>query len=612
MTNVFLVGYTKVAEGLAKKLGKQYVKHTAVKKGLADAVVEVEGEIDLTTLKEYGGPVVYVAGCEVNVTYEQTYDVKVMRWEGEGDASVEDRVAKRLSFSRWFRSTRGAGGEGHDFLSVVRKGIAADGGLFMPQSIPSFTSSDFEYLSGLSYVNTAQHVLESFIQYSPGLTISPQELKELIAKAYSPERWEASSVCPITNVEDNVHVLELFHGPTAAFKDFALQLFPKFFTKSVTNEKSQYVILAATSGDTGVAAISGFMQEQGIAVMVLYPKDGVSAVQKAQMLACEGGNVRVLGVDADFDFCQTSVKQIFNDGEYKATLLKGANSVLSSANSINWGRLLPQIVYYIYGYCQLLGKKVIKVGDKVDVVVPTGNFGNILSAYFAKAAGLPVRRFVCASNENNVLTDFITTGVYDTRSRGLKLTASPSIDILKSSNVERFLFLLCDGDTEVVKGLMADLDSKGFFELPQELFAKLQEDFTAGFCTEAECLATIKAVQEGNSYLLDTHTAVAYKVMNDYKKKTDVIPILLASTASFAKFPDAVKEGLDGKTAPSLGTYDVTAVYENLTKRTSAKVPRALSAAVNAPKPPTPPRTCDKSLETLKLELMQFCTELNN
>eukprot|EP01059_Diplonema_ambulator_P015393 TRINITY_DN26509_c0_g1_i1.p1 TRINITY_DN26509_c0_g1~~TRINITY_DN26509_c0_g1_i1.p1 ORF type:complete len:622 (+),score=171.21 TRINITY_DN26509_c0_g1_i1:38-1867(+) len=607
MTNVFVIGYTKVAASLAEKLGK---KHTTSADGAADAVVEVSGDADLEALRGHG-LVLHVA-ANGDAAFEEHYDMRVMKWDNEEDSVLVDRIVHRLNASKYFTSTRGAGGEGFDFLTVVRSGIASDGGLFMPQSLPTFTTTDFAYLAKQSYVATAQHVLEAFIQYQPGdATVTPQTLKELINKAYSTERWETPSICPVVNVESNVHVLELFHGPTAAFKDFALQLFPKFFTKSVAKEQAQYVILAATSGDTGVAAISGFMQEQGIAVLVLYPKGGVSAVQKAQMLACEGGNVRVLGVDADFDFCQTTVKMIFNDVEYKAELLKDANAVLSSANSINWGRLLPQIVYYIYGYSQLLGKNVIQEKDEVDVIVPTGNFGNILSAYIAKAAGLPVRRFICASNENNVLTDFITSGVYDIRERGLKLTASPSIDILKSSNVERFLFLLSEGDSGVVANLMSDLDTKGYFELPKDLLARLQRDFTAGFCTEAECLATIKSVQDRHNYLLDTHTAVAYKVMCDYKAKVGAeVPILLASTASFAKFPDAVKEGLDGKTAPSLAPYDVHAVYKDLLERTSATVPRALSAAVNAPPRDAPPRECEKSLDTVKALLKEFCLEL--
>ena len=560
------------------------------------------------------------------------YDQRVLLFKDEDEAVAAERLVARLTASPWFTSTRGAGGDGYDFLHVVKSGISPDGGLYMPQALPSFALRELQFLQNLPYAEAATYVLESFLPHLNGTrSVSPQELKKLVQKAYSTERWEAQEgqVCPVKTVgagNDAAHIVELYHGPTAAFKDFALQLFPKFFTKSIARSASQYVILAATSGDTGVAAINGFMQESGIAILVLYPKNGVSAVQKKQMLACDGGNVRVVGVDADFDFCQTTVKKIFNNVQYKETLKQSNNAVLSSANSINWGRLLPQIVYYIHAYARLIKQGVIKVGDEVDVCVPTGNFGNILSAYVAKKCGLPFRRFVCASNVNNVLTDFIQTGKYTTHNRSLTLTASPSIDILKSSNVERFLYILSGRDDAFVAKCMSDLDSKGEFEVTPAVKAAMDADFASGCCTEAECLETIKDVQDKHDYLLDTHTACGYKVLVDYKKSlrekgVKEVPVLLAATASFAKFPDAVKEvcrmfylpptnqstqGLDGAAAPSLKPYDVKEVYANLAGRVSTKVPAALAKVVAADTDMTDLHVCEKS-EDKVMSMLSVC-----
>eukprot|EP01060_Flectonema_neradi_P040619 TRINITY_DN9345_c0_g1_i1.p1 TRINITY_DN9345_c0_g1~~TRINITY_DN9345_c0_g1_i1.p1 ORF type:complete len:603 (+),score=119.50 TRINITY_DN9345_c0_g1_i1:134-1942(+) len=568
--------------------------------------------------KEYtanGGVCVFVEKEGTRASIE--YDVRLKSAKNESDDTTAERIKAALSQSKWFRSTRGNGGDNTDFLKAVRSGLAQDGGLFLPESIPSFSADDFKLLSGQSYRECAQYVLESFNATS---SLKPSRLRELISRSYSTERWDDDDICVIktpSGEDPTIHVMELWHGPTAAFKDFALQLFPKFFSESIAGEGSQYVILAATSGDTGVAAISGFMQEEGIAVLVLYPKDGVSEVQRQQMLSCDGGNVRVLGVDADFDFCQSTVKKIFTDTDFKSSLHADHNATLSSANSINWGRLLPQIVYYIYSYGHLISLGQVDPHSETpekrefDVVVPTGNFGNILSAYYAKLAGLPIRKLVCASNVNNVLTDFIDKGVYDIRDKGLQQTSSPSIDILKSSNVERLLFLLSGGDAEEVSRMMKLLDTEGHFTVSPGILAELKKSFSSGFCTEKECLSTIKTVQETNNYLLDTHTAVAYKVMKDYiNTRESAVPIVLASTASFAKFPDAVQEGLQGKESATLQPYDVIATYDALKESTSASVPRALARIFQSGKTTPPPRTCEKSHDAILKELTGFCAEL--
>eukprot|EP00755_Sulcionema_specki_P020638 Sspe_Gene.12654::Locus_4323_Transcript_1_1_Confidence_1.000_Length_2067::g.12654::m.12654 len=650
MSNIFLLlpseAYRGVGDELAKRLGKKLVcgeaeakkKHPSDAKAQADELAHLEVSNTVVTvpesfafnqemmaaLKSNGGPVVYLDVHEPSPSEsrkrdmeacEAVYDIRLWVWRsGDSNESIAGRVIDSVSQTPWFASTRGKGGPGNGFLHVVRKGLSSDGGLFVPNSIPNFTPADLERLSeSTRYTELALRVLEHLIPFAPHTrSVTPQELKNLIVKAYSRRLWDSDEVCPVTDL-GGMHMLELHHGPTAAFKDFALQLFPKFFSKAVAGVTDQYVILAATSGDTGVAAIRGFMEE-GIPVMVLYPKDGVSAVQKAQMLACEAEchTIRVLGVDADFDLCQTTVKKMFNDQEYCHRLLSSTSCRLSSANSINWGRLMPQIVYYFWGYMRLVHRDTIKVGDLVDIAVPTGNFGNILSAYFAKKMGLPVRRFVCASNVNNVLTDFINTGVYDISQRSLTLTASPSIDILRSSNVERFLYLLSDGKAETVKGLMADLDAKQSFKLPDDMMSRLRHDFTAGYCTEAECLASIRRVQKEYGVLIDTHTAVGYKVATDYLSSVDSkIPLLLASTASYAKFPDAVLEGLEGKSAPTLQMgYDIQETYEAIQKHApQAKVPRALAEAVSKKLGHTP-RTSTASFDEICKQLEDFCNEL--
>jgi threonine synthase len=467
--------------------------------------------------------------------YEDYHDLRVHVLEGECPKTIAKKVAKNLESNKKFVSTRGFVDEEFSFLDVVKEGLAPDGGLFVPQEIPSFLIGEISRLQNQSYAHRAKKILEKFALGG----ISPQKINDLVERSYEP--FHHASVAPLKKLKKNEYILELFHGPTASFKDMALQLTPKFFTeanKSSGENPGKFCILAATSGDTGIAAIEGFKKEPNMKVVVLFPKGGVSKIQQAQMLSAEGENVKVLEVDGDFDFCQSTVKEIFSDQKLKKDLLEKSNTRLSAANSMNWGRLLPQVIYYFSAYADLLDKKVIKLGNEIDVTVPCGNFGNILGAYIAKEMGLPIRKFIAASNENNVLTQFITTGEYDLREKTLKLTNSPSIDILKSSNVERFLYFMSDGDAKLVKQCFEDLNTKKYFKIPENILEKIQKNFAAGFTTEEETGETIKTVLQETGELLDTHTAVAVKVAREFEEEN--IPMIIASTAYFAKFAPAI------------------------------------------------------------------------
>lgn len=442
------------------------------------------------------------------------------------------------------------------FLSVVRDGLANDGGLYLPIQLSGVAPSQLEFLAtapALSYQDVAQLVLEKLVDPSQ---LPPGVLQNFIAEAYQPSRWVNSEVCPLTPLHlgaatERVQLLELYHGPTAAFKDFALQLFPYMFGLS-TNGLGKYMILAATSGDTGVAAIVGFLNSSPeTRVMVLYPNHGVSPVQKVQMQSCDDGDhVRVFGVDSDFDFCQTTVKDIFQDEDVQAELLTKYGLTLSSANSINFGRLIPQVVYYFYAYRSLLSNGSLSAfGEPFDVCVPSGNFGNLLSCYIAKKMGLPVRKLILASNVNDVLFEFINTGVYDISKRSLTVTASPSIDILKASNVERFLYFLTNGNAAMVRQYMSDLNEKKRFELDPEVFAEVKASFWAMRCDESQCADTIHGVFEASQKkrVLDPHTAVGVFAAQAYVEQcpdANKLPLVVASTAHWAKFPEPVLRAL--------------------------------------------------------------------
>ncbi|MBE6729268.1 MAG: threonine synthase [Ruminococcaceae bacterium] len=413
---------------------------------------------------------------------------------------------------------------------AVVKGIADDGGLYM---LSDFSKLNFDYKSvlNLTAMETAEKILGALLD-----DFSAGQMKNMVEKAYK-GRFETDELTPTVKV-GNDFVLELFRGPTSAFKDVALSMLPRLMTegRKMLSKENDTVILTATSGDTGKAALEGFHDVEGIKIIVFYPDGGVSAVQKAQMVTQEGSNVCVCAVKGNFDDAQTGVKNAF-----AAFKKSGITSVqLSSANSINIGRLVPQVVYYFTAYSSLVKMGEINVGDKINFVVPTGNFGDILAGYFAKCMGLPVNKLICASNANNVLTDFITTGLYDRRREFFK-TISPSMDILVSSNLERLLYLLSDGDAEKVATYMKDLNEKGYYKVSDDILEKLQETFVAAYCNDEETLKTIKKVYDDNGYLCDTHTAVAFAA--NYLKPQEGKTVIL-STASPYKFPVAVLSAL--------------------------------------------------------------------
>ncbi len=375
-------------------------------------------------------------------------------------------------------------------------------------------------------------------------------------------------------------MLELWHGPTCAFKDMALQILPYFLTTSAKkiNLDKKIVILVATSGDTGKAALEGFKDVEGTQILVFYPVDGVSPMQKRQMRTQEGSNVGVCALKGNFDDCQNGVKAIFTNDEVKKELADNG-LMFSSANSINWGRLVPQVVYYVSAYAELVRDGEIELGDKINIVVPTGNFGNILAAYYAKHMGIPVNKLICASNINNVLTDFINTGVYD-RNRRFYATCSPSMDILISSNLERLLYLLADRNDAVIKGWFSQLAKDGKYEVSADVKEKLRSEFCAGYCDDEQTKATISEIYAKYGYTCDTHTAVAVKVYEDYKKSTgDTTKTVIASTASPYKFSAAVLEGIEGGKS-DLDEYDK---IDKLAELSKMSIPSALADLRNKP-----------------------------
>ena len=418
---------------------------------------------------------------------------------------------------------------------AIKMGLSRDGGLFTPETFPTLTAEEIQSLCPMTYQQRAAYVMGKFLD-----DFTAEELAAFADFAYGPEKFDTPAVAPLRQVGGQTWCLELWHGPTSAFKDMALQMLPQLLSASLrkTGEEKTACILVATSGDTGKAAMEGFADVPQTKIMVFYPRDGVSEIQKLQMVTQEGQNVGVCAVEGNFDDAQNGVKRIFSDEEIREELAK-RGYFLSSANSINWGRILPQVVYYVSAYCDLLRDGAISYGDKVNYCVPTGNFGNILACYYAKKMGVPVGKLICASNCNDVLTDFIRTGVYD-RNRPFHTTMSPSMDILISSNLERLLFDLSGGDDVLVKGYMEQLKETGRYEIGAEMKAKLQELFYGGFAGEEDTLATITALY-ADGYLIDTHTAVAAKVLADYRAETgDETIAVFASTASPYKFCDNV------------------------------------------------------------------------
>lgn len=459
---------------------------------------------------------------------------------------------------------------------VIAQGISEEGGLFVPESFPDL-SGELPALAKLDYPALAKAIFAKFLT-----DFTEAEIEACVSRAYTPEKFGGPcpvKLVPLSDGGEEKLLLELWHGPTCAFKDMALQILPHFLTTALQKAGGgkEAVILTATSGDTGKAALEGFKDVPGTRILVFYPRDGVSPMQKRQMNTQEGENVCVCAIHGNFDDAQTGVKKIFTDPALKAELAQH-NKMFSSANSINWGRLLPQIVYYFSAYLDLVNAKKIKMGDAINVVVPTGNFGNILASYYAKRMGLPVHKFICASNSNNVLTDFIRTGTYD-KKRTFYTTISPSMDILVSSNLERLLYHLCGEDTEKLTGWMNALQSGGAYTVDAATADAVRALFYGGCCDDKETVEVIRNTFEKDGYLCDTHTAVAVGVYEQYLKETgDNTPAVIASTASPYKFPDSVLDAFDCE-KPA----DPFAEAELLAKLSNTKIPAPITALRTKP-----------------------------
>ena len=455
---------------------------------------------------------------------------------------------------------------------AIASGISEEGGLFVPDTFPSLKTEDFIELSKLDYKQRAEYILKFFLN-----DFTEEEIKYCVDGAYEGS-FEDEQPAPISLIGKNANLLELWHGPTCAFKDLALQLLPYLLTTSAkkTANGKKTVILVATSGDTGKAALEGFRDVENTEIVVFYPSDGVSPMQKLQMDSQKGENVHVCAIKGNFDDAQSGVKKIFTDSAVKEKLLKN-NMQFSSANSINWGRLAPQIIYYVSAYCDLICREGFDNEKGFNIVVPTGNFGNILAAYYAKKMGVPIGKLICASNSNKVLTDFINTGKYD-RNREFYTTISPSMDILISSNLERMLFELYGNDDKSIAKIQDELSRSGMFEVTDEVKQKIKEIFWGGFCDDENTKKTIGKYFSEYGYLCDTHTAVALNVYGQYLSATgDDRPTVIASTASPYKFAKSVLSAVSDKKADS--------EFENvrlLSEVTGTEVPAPIAALENA------------------------------
>ena len=458
---------------------------------------------------------------------------------------------------------------------AILQGLSTDGGLFVPETIPKVTLAEIKSLANKNYSQRAVEILKKFLT-----DYTDDELNECAELAY--DWFDSELKVPLTvllrdkeHTDNPVGVMELWHGPTSAFKDMALQMLPQLMSKALkkVGETKQILILVATSGDTGKAALAGFADVPQTKIMVFYPADGVSKIQKLQMVTQTGKNVNVTAVKGNFDDCQNGVKQIFSDAHIRSELAE-FNVKLSSANSINWGRLVPQICYYFASYVEFIKTTNLKFGDAVNVAVPTGNFGNILAAYYAKKMGLPVKKLICASNVNHILTDFFQTGVYD-RNREFYKTITPSMDILISSNLERLLYHETNGDTKRVQTFMQELNDTGKYKINSSLKNRLDKIFYADYATEEETSAIINEIFGNYKYLVDTHTAVAMQVVGKYRRNThDMSPVLIASTASPFKFTSAVLKAL----GQSVENIDDLAQLDKLSRLTNKNVPKNLAA----------------------------------
>ena len=464
-----------------------------------------------------------------------------------------------------FQSTRDTSAAKFSAAQVIKQGLAADGGLFVPESIPTLSAEEIEALCKVDYPTRAAKILGKFLT-----DYTEEELLADCREAYAPTSF-VGGAAPLVALSDSLYSLELWHGPTAAFKDMALQIMPRLLSRALvkTGEERTALILVATSGDTGKAALEGYRDIERIKIAVFYPENGVSRVQKLQMQTQLGDNVYVCAINGNFDDAQTGVKRIFSDAN-AAARLNDKGYFLSSANSINWGRLAPQIVYYVSAYCDLLSAGRIKMGDKMNVTVPTGNFGNIFAAYLAKLMGLPIGQLVCASNENNILTDFLATGTYD-RNRSFHLTMSPSMDILISSNLERLLYLAAG--PERTAAYMASLNSTGAYTVDADVKAAIDASFSGYFANEETTAATIRDTMKKYGYLADTHTAVGISAAEQYMAKTgDTTPMVVASTASPYKFAADVYASLYGEKPE-----EALAALDMLSEKTNTEIPYPLA-----------------------------------
>ncbi len=469
-----------------------------------------------------------------------------------------------------YKSTRG-NEETVTASMAILKGLSEDGGLFVPEYIPKL-DVPVEKLAQMSYQETAYEVMSRFLT-----DFTEEELKNCINHAYD-EKFDTDLIAPLHEA-NGVYFLELFHGATIAFKDMALSILPHLMTTAAKKNqvKNEIVILTATSGDTGKAALAGFQDVPGTRIVVFYPKHGVSPIQEKQMVTQKGANTCVIGITGNFDDAQSAVKKMFNDKEL-ARELDEAGYQFSSANSINIGRLVPQIVYYVYAYASLVREGKIKAGEEINVTVPTGNFGNILAAYYAKQMGLPIHKLICASNENKVLYDFFNTGIYD-RKRDFILTSSPSMDILISSNLERLIYRISGENAEKCAALMQALSQGGEYTITEEMKAQLS-DFYGNFCSEGETREAISATYYGSDYVIDTHTAVAAGVYQKYLRNTnDHTPTVIASTASPYKFPGSVVDAISDRYE---GLEDF-ALVDALSALSGVKIPRAVEEIRTAP-----------------------------
>lgn len=471
-----------------------------------------------------------------------------------------------------FQSTRGHG-QRVDAAQAILTGLAPDGGLYVPESFPHLPA--LESFLPLSYQERAFQVMRPFMD---GYT--DEQLRECCRAAYATGRFDAPEVAPLVHLRDNEYVLELWHGPTCAFKDMALQMLPHLLTCAQrTHQGGKVLIMVATSGDTGKAALEGFAGVPDTRIVVFYPKDGVSHAQKLQMVTQLGDNTHVVALTGNFDDCQTGVKRLFNDPAFVGDAeRRGWN--LSSANSINWGRLAPQIAYYVSAYADLVQRGAVACGDPVDFAVPTGNFGNILAAEYARRMGLPIRTLLCASNKNNILTDFFNTGVYDVN-RPFYLTPSPSMDILVSSNLERLLFELADRDGAMVEGWMGKLAAKQPYRLEGAAAARLRQGFDAGWADIERARASIRRAWQQEHYLMDPHTAVAQAVAEDWANRDPKVPLVVVSTAHPYKFGPEVARALWGDDSVPEG--DEFRLLDRLAQETSVPIPGPLAAVRTLP-----------------------------